>query len=365
MSCNHTPRIILPVADWPITDRKLWEATLAGHGEYDEDNPATDWRPRTIKKVGDGYGRYLSFLMRRDELLPQECGATRITPGRVKAYVATMKVPLSSVSISMYVDGLLAAAKAFSPSTDWGWLSLRYSRLKHRAKPNLNKQPALRSVAELYELGLSLMEAAKARTGQPIRVACAYQQGLMIALLAVRPLRIRNFLALELGRTLLADGTGYTMIFGADELKMAQNGELNEPFPEALLPHLLLFLAVYRPALLRQGDAKQTRPATKRLWIDRYGAPMQEPAMRMTIKTVTGRAFGKAIWPHLFRDCLATSVAIEQPELMHIASVMLGHASLQTIQKHCNQAKMLKAGQKYTKALTQMRADIVMKMQGQ
>ncbi|MBU6420135.1 MAG: hypothetical protein KGQ79_10480, partial [Proteobacteria bacterium] len=212
---------------------------------------------------------------------------------------------------------------------------------------------------------LNLMEAAKVRTGQPIRTACAYQQGLMIALLAVRPLRIRNFLALELGRTLLADGTGYSMVFGADELKMAQNGALNEPFPEALLPHLGLFLAVYRPTLLRQGDAKQARPATNHLWIDRYGAPMQEPAMRVTIKTVTGRAFGKAVWPHLFRDCLATSVAIEQPALMHIASVMLGHTSLQTIQKHYNQAKMLEAGQKYTKALTQMRSDIVVKMQGQ
>jgi len=356
---SNPPRIILPLADWPVTDRKLWEATLAGHGENDDDNPATNWRPRTIKKVADGYGRYLSFLARHGELLPGKCGATRITPERAKAYVADMKAAVSPVSAGVYVGSLLAAAMAFSPSTDWGWLSLRYSRLKHRAKPSRNKQPAIRSVSELYDLGISLMEAAKAPVGQPIRTAIAYEQGLMIALLAARPLRIRNYQALELGTSLRPRGDGYMIVFGADERKMAGSGDLSEPFPAGLLPYLGLFLKTYRPTLLRQGDPKQARPATNRLWIDRYGTPMDEPAMRMNIKTVTERAFGKALWPHLFRDCLITSLAIEQPELMRIGSVVLGHASFQTAQKHYNQAKMLEAGRKYSKSLTGMRAELI------
>ena len=356
---SNPPRIILPLGDWPVTDRKLWEATLAGHGEHEDDNPATNWRPRTTKKVADGYGRYLSFLTRLNQLLPGECGAGRITPARVKAYVAEMKTTVSSVSAGVYIGSLLAAATAFSPSTDWGWLSLRYSRLKHRATPSRNKLPAMRSVSELYDLGISLMEAAKARGGQPIRTAIAYEQGLMIALLAVRPLRIRNFQALELGTSLRPNGDGYAIVFSADEMKMAESGDLHEPFPAGLLPYLDLFLNTYRPALLRQGNPKQARPATNRLWIDRYGAPMDEPAMRMSVKAVTARAFGKAIWPHLFRDCLITSLAIEQPELMRIGSVVLGHASFETAQKHYNQAKMLEAGRKYTAAVTGMRQDVI------
>lgn len=362
MFCDAT-RIILPLADWPLTDRKLWQASLAGHGENEDDNPATNWRPRTIKKNASGYGRYLSFLARCGALRPDECGATRITPDRVKAYVAEMKTTISSVSTGMYVGMLLAAAAAFAPNTDWGWLSRRYARLKHRAAPSRDKQPAIRSVTELYDLGINLMETAKARVGQPIRTAITYEQGLMIALLAVRPLRIRNFQALELGTSLRPSGNGYAIVFGAEEMKTAEAGDLNEPFPSSLLPYLDLFLKTYRPALLRQGDPKQARPATNRLWIDRDGAPMDEPALRLNIKTVTARAFGTAVWPHLFRDCLITSLAIEQLELMRIGSVLLGHASFETAQRHYNQARMREAGRKYAGSLTEMRGELITALQ--
>jgi integrase len=353
----------MPTADWPVTDRNLWEATLAGHGEDGDDNPATNWRPRTIEKNTDGFGRYLSFLARHGELLPNECGATRITPDRIKAYVTEMKETVSSVSTGMYTGALVAAATAFSPSTDWGWLTLRASRLKHRAKPSRDKQPAMRSVTELYDLGICLMEDAKTRTGQPIRTALAYERGLMIALLAARPLRIRNFQALELGTSLRPSGDGYVIVFGADEMKMEKGGDLNEPFPESLLPYFELFLKTYRPVLLRLGCPEQARPSTNRLWIDRYGAAMDEPAMRLNIKMATEKAFGTAVWPHLFRDCLITSLAIEQPELMRIGSVVLGHSSFETAQKHYNQAKMLEAGRRYTRSMMEIRAEMISELQ--
>jgi hypothetical protein len=39
------------------------------------------------------------------------------------------------------------------------------------------------------------------------------------------------------------------------------------------------------------------------LWLDRSGRPMRSAAIRQQIETRTKQAFGKAIWPHLFRDC--------------------------------------------------------------
>ena len=49
-------------------------------------------------------------------------------------------------------------------------------------------------------------------------------------------------------------------------------------------------------------------------------------------------AFGKAVWPHLFRDCAVTELVDCAPEEIGIAPDLLGHADLQTTQKHYIQA---------------------------
>ena len=81
--------------------------------------------------------------------------------------------------------------------------------------------------------------------------------------------------------------------------------------------------------------------------------------MRDTVKRVTRAAFGTAVWPHLFRDCLFTSLAVEQPELIGIGPAVLGHSSLATGQKHYNQARMLEACRLYTAALLEVRISFI------
>jgi hypothetical protein len=62
-------------------------------------------------------------------------------------------------------------------------------------------------------------------------------------------------------------------------------------------------------------------------------------------------------------DCLITSLAIEQPELMRIGSVVLGHSSFETAQKHYNQAKMLEAGRRYARSMMEIRAEMILELQ--
>ena len=57
----------------------------------------------------------------------------------------------------------------------------------------------------------------------------------------------------------------------------------------------------------------------------------------------TKQAFGKAIWPHLFRDCAVTELVDCAPEEIGIAPDLLGHADLQTTKKHYIQAVGMKA----------------------
>jgi hypothetical protein len=51
------------------------------------------------------------------------------------------------------------------------------------------------------------------------RAAQRYQSGLMMALLAARPLRRGNFASIVLGRHLLATDTGYELVFAREETK--------------------------------------------------------------------------------------------------------------------------------------------------
>jgi integrase len=79
------------------------------------------------------------------------------------------------------------------------------------------------------------------------------------------------------------------------------------------------------------------------LWLNRSGRPMHSAAIRHQIETRTEQAFGKAIWPHLFRDCAVTELVDCAPEEIGIAPDLLGHADLQTTKRHYIQAVGMRA----------------------
>lgn len=61
------------------------------------------------------------------------------------------------------------------------------------------------------------------------------------------------------------------------------------------------------------------------------------------ITRCTLKGLGKAINPHLFRDCAATTIALEDPHHVRIASRLLGHRTLSTTEKRYNQARSVEA----------------------
>jgi len=195
-------RLIWPPSIWPAHDRCAWVSARLGTGPAGYGNPAVSWSERTVKKNEDGYGRYLSWLYSKG--LPTDDGTIqdRVTPARLAAFTACLKATLSSASVGTAVGALASAVRALSPDTDWRWLSRRSTRLKLMAKPSRDKRHAMRHTLELYRFGKRLMDAAE--QGRRLNVAPAqrYQSGLIIALLAARPLRIRNFQAIAIGTSL-------------------------------------------------------------------------------------------------------------------------------------------------------------------
>jgi integrase/recombinase XerD len=70
---------------------------------------------------------------------------------------------------------------------------------------------------------------------------------------------------------------------------------------------------------------------------------MNIKAIQRQIAVYTEQAFGRAIRPHLFRDCAVTELVDCAPEEIGIAPDLLGHADLRTTRKHYIHAKGMTA----------------------
>jgi site-specific recombinase XerD len=69
----------------------------------------------------------------------------------------------------------------------------------------------------------------------------------------------------------------------------------------------------------------------------------------------TAEAFGQPINPHLFRDCAATSIAIEDPAHVRTASRLFGHRTLSTTEQYHNQAQSVDAARRWQDFLLRLR----------
>jgi integrase len=75
---------------------------------------------------------------------------------------------------------------------------------------------------------------------------------------------------------------------------------------------------------------------------------------------VTGRtraAFGRPVNPHLFRDCAATTIAIEDPVHVRVATSILGHRSPATTERYYNLARSVEAARAWQATLSRLRDD--------
>jgi len=70
---------------------------------------------------------------------------------------------------------------------------------------------------------------------------------------------------------------------------------------------------------------------------------MTDNAIYIRIVARTRERLGQPINPHLFRDCAATSIAIEDPAHVGIASRLLGHRTGSTTERYYNQARSIEA----------------------
>ena len=350
--CQEDPgRRCLKVDEWPPADQAAWATAIRPGHVLDDLGAASHWSPATLHKNRRGYGRWLTFLHGRNGIAPDQQPEDRVTKESVRRYLALLEEQdLAPYTVVARIDELRAVISAMAPDGDRGWLNDLVTRLKRRALPTVNKRPRLKPSADLFRWGLGHMDAAEAATGRHANLfAVRYRDGLMVALLAARPLRLSNLASIRIGHHLVRNGDTWLLVFEAHEIKNRRPFET--PVPEELVPYLERYLDLWRPLLI-QGRQ------TDRLWTTRRGRPMGSKAAYDRITKVTKRAFGTPLNPHLFRDCFATTIAIEDPEHVRISASILGHASLATTEKYYNQARTLEAGRLYQNSIVTMRREM-------
>ncbi|MGC2413947.1 MAG: recombinase family protein [Stellaceae bacterium] len=305
-------RACLTASDWPARDRTLWQAAIETGDLLEPGGERQRYAAVSNRKVERGYGRWITYLASVGQLDGNETPGDRITRERVVAYVKALeKFGNGTQTILARLQELYEATLVMDPLREWQWIRRFASIVPARHVPARDKRAKMIGDEELVELGLALMNAAAAQSTDQRR-ALSFRDGLLIALLALRPaMRRRNIAALDIDRHLCQCWGGWVVAFAEDETKTGV--ALEFPWPEVLVPALDRWLGHWRPILLGL-KGRWTRPAGNALWISSHGSPMTQQAIYDRIVERTHLALGKNINPHLFRDCAATTLAYADPK---------------------------------------------------
>lgn len=362
----------LPIAEWPALDRALWEKGVEPKGLFEIGGVGADWAHHSRRKTAGGYSHWLSWLATQRPFEPGVHPADRVTPERVAAYVKYLRAERAPYTVLCRVQELYDALRVMAPDADWHWLTQVYRSLRAQVRPVRDKFSRLKPIDELAALGERLMDEAETAVGWSARRrAVGYRDGLIIALLAYRPVRLKNFASMRLGRHLTKVGRCWLILFAADETKSQVPYEAI--VPSALAPRLERYLDVHRRILLRGeciGGATKGGPTPERtakapvdpgldaLWVSEVGTQLVSEVMQRRIFDHTRQEFGRGISPHFFRDAAATSIAVENPRHVGDASLVLGHAGHRMTEKHYNHARSLDASRRQAETLAHLRRSL-------
>lgn len=246
-------RLVLKFKDWPDRDRRLW-AELTASGTLFEDGPFAAWSDGTTRLRRQGYGQWLSYLVRCSPEVLERAPADRITVEAVRGYVGECRARLKDCSTYNLVTSLMVVAMAMDPDRDWSWLQRVQMRLRHFQDDTKLPVRSILSADMIFDWSLKrLREVEGLQKGSDRQHAIWYRQALMIGVLIARPVRRRALLAMEVEKHLLAVDEGYQMRFSASDMK--DRRDRSYPFPARLVEPMSRYLEHYRPVLLPATQA--------------------------------------------------------------------------------------------------------------
>jgi integrase len=340
-------RRTLYIDEWPEADRLACQDACRPTHRLKKGGAASPLAPVSQKEIAIRYGQFLGFLRAAGRLEMNAAAAAQVTPANVEEYMADLaNRKVSSVTAWNCIYKLRRSAQLLSPKTEFEWLAEIEKDLALVMEPR-SKLDRLVLTEQLLEAGLTLITEAKNYTKAKFVRARGIRNGLMIALLALCPIRRKNFASLEIGKTFRQiKGRWWITLSGSDTKMGSPEGR---PIPEWMNPYIDLYLNQARPVLLKRAKAP-----TIALWISsNTGEPMNAGDVGVIITQATERTIGIGISPHLFRAADATTAAEASGNMPHLASALLGHKHARVTEEHYNRASSLRAASRYAEVILQ------------
>lgn len=343
VSANCQPRS-LPFDSWPEADQIAWIAACKPPARLRPGGSAGHLRPVTRDDHAVHYGNFLGFLNRSDLLALHEPAAANVTPDKVSAYIDELKGRVASTTLHGSICKLRRAAQYMVPDRDFTWLAEIEKDLRLVARPR-SKFDRLVLPEVLIEAGLSLIrEAEDSASMTKLTRACQVRNGLMVVLLALCPIRRKNFAALEIGRSFVKIKDRWWIVLSASETKERRADE--RPVPELLTPVIDRYLDQHRPVLARSHNPPLA------LWLSqKSGTPISDKEVARVIRTTTLSTIGVKLGPHMFRTCAASAAAVYGGANPYLGSAVLHHADPRVTMEHYNRATSLSAAENFRQVI--------------
>jgi integrase len=331
----------LAVSEWPDADRRAWEAACRPGSRLRPGGVASCLAEVSRDDFARRYGAFLSFLQRNDRLELHRGAATQVTVPNVEAYIVDLKARVRSVTVYNCIHQLRRAAQLLAPAFDFSWLAETEKDLALEMEPR-SKFDQLVLTGRLVEAGLTLVAEAQEFATTDLARARGVRNGLMVALLALCPIRLKNFADLEIGHTFKeVDGSWWIALPG----QLTKSRRPDERRVPALLNRFIeLYLNQSRPLLLGSS------PPTNALWISSTtGGRMTPKNLGTLISKITLETIGVDVSPHLFRTAAASTAAAYGGSTPHLASAILNHTDPRVTEEHYNRASSVSAGKIYAR----------------
>ena len=261
----------LPVHEWPDADRRAWKEACRPGSRLKPGGAASYLAQVSRDDFARRYGAFLGFLERNGRLQRDAAVAVHVTLLNVEAYIADLTARVSSVTVWNCIYKLRRAAQLLTLTADFSWLTEIEKDLALVAEPR-SKLDRLVFTNRLVEAGLTLMGEAQEFAKNELDRARGVRNGIIIALLALCPIRIKNFAALEIGSTFKEVNGSWWIALPGTATKSRRPDERR--VPKFLNPFVEAYLNQARPVLLG------ARSTTNALWIPDRSSDDNEESWR-------------------------------------------------------------------------------------
>jgi site-specific recombinase XerD len=336
----------LPIDLWPGADRNAWISACRPAQRLKRGGLAAQLKPITRNDLARRYGYFIDFLSRRGLLHTDAMAAADVTPSNVESYIAELKERVGSVTVYGSIYKLRRASQLIAPDRDFAWLAEIEKDLALVMQPR-SKFDRMVLTEVLVEAGLTLIhETETSPRLSGLARARQVRNGLMVALLGLCSIRLKNFAALEIGRSFVEIKGKWWIVLAASETK--ENRADERPVDDMLKPAIDRYLSEYRPVL-----AGANNPLAA-LWLSSNdGAQMSYSGVEQVIKTTTLSTVGVDVSPHLFRTSAASTAATRGGDNPHLASALLNHTHSAVTNAHYNRASSLSAAESLRQIIRQ------------